>query len=382
MSGIYIHIPFCEQKCGYCNFYSICEPSLLKAYLPALEKEMEMRSDYLSGKKTQSLYIGGGTPSLLSPNEIEKIIKKAATIFHLDTEAEITLEANPNSLTEAYIRRLKNTRVNRLSIGIQSFFNEDLQVLNRLHSSQQAENCIIFAKKNGFENLSVDLIYGFPGLTLEKWKQSLKKVNGIPHLSCYQLTLERGTPLYRQIKQNVYPSLSEDESLEQYAYLTDFAKTNHYIHYETSNFCLSGYASRHNSTYWENEKYIGLGPGAHSYDLLHRQWNLSNVKNYISFLDNIPDKKSFETLAENILFEKENLTPDMRYNEYIMTSLRTIKGCDLSVIQTQFGKKYVTHLKKHLPTIKPEYYELTDKKFRLNETGSLFADFIASSLFI
>lgn len=382
MSGIYIHIPFCKRKCAYCNFYSVCDTKLIPDYVSALKKEMEFRADYLSGDITQSLYIGGGTPSLLTLTEIQDIIDKASAIFKLHSIAEISLEANPDSLSEDYIRKLKDSSVNRLSIGIQSFFDEDLQTLNRLHKTEQAQRCIAYAYKHGFTNISADLIFGLPGLTLQKWKQNLEKLKDIPHLSCYQLSLEKGTDLSENIRKKKYILPSEDEIMDQYAYLISFTKSNNYIHYETSNFCKTGCESKHNSAYWENKKYIGLGPGAHSYDLFHRQWNVADVKAYISFFNNISNHKQYFTTAEGTLFEKETLTPDMRYNEYVMTSLRTLKGCDISYIQCYLGNDYVNYLHKQLESIQTDYYMLTKETLVLSEKGRLFADFVASSLFI
>ncbi|HOS15658.1 MAG TPA: radical SAM family heme chaperone HemW [Bacteroidales bacterium] len=382
MSGIYIHIPFCKRKCVYCNFYSVCDTTLIPAYVSALKKEMALRAAYLSGDITQSLYIGGGTPSLLSIAELQDIIQKASFIFSLNSTAEISLEANPDSLSEDFIHKLKDSGINRLSIGIQSFYDDDLQTLNRLHKAEQAERCIDYAYKHGFTNISVDLMYGFPSLTLQKWKQNLEKLKDIPHLSCYQLSLEKGTAMLENIRKGKYILPSEDEIMEQYAYLMSFTKSNQFIHYETSNFCKPGYESKHNCAYWENKKYIGLGPGAHSYDLFHRQWNVTDLNTYISFLNNISDPEQYLATAENILFEKETLTPDMRYNEYVMTSLRTLKGCDISYIQQHLGNDYVNYLYKQLKNVQTDYYMLTKKTLLLSEKGRLFADFVASSLFI
>ncbi|MDD2623030.1 MAG: radical SAM family heme chaperone HemW [Bacteroidales bacterium] len=382
MSAVYIHIPFCVRKCAYCTFYSVCDTSLISAYVSALKKEMWFRSAYFTGELAHSLYIGGGTPSLLSINHIQDIIHTVSSIFKLDVGAEISLEANPDSLNEEYIRKLKDCGVNRLSIGVQSFYEDDLRTLNRLHTAKQAETCIDHAYKHGFTNLSVDLMYGFPGLSLSKWKHNLEKLKNIPHLSCYQLSLEKDTSLFESVRNKKHLLPSEDETMEQYEYLTSFAQSNHFIHYEISNFCKSGYASKHNSAYWENKKYIGLGPGAHSYDRIHRQWNIADIQKYISFMDNISDPIQYHTTAEDVLFEKEILTLDMRYNEYVMTSLRTLKGCKLSYIQSQLGNHYVKHLQQQLSSIPQAYYILTETDLRLTEKGRLFADFVASTLFI
>ena len=315
MSGIYIHIPFCIKKCDYCNFYSDTDLSLKDTFIVALEKEMELRCNYLKQAPIQTLYFGGGTPSLFSAADIDRIIDKLSRYFSFAEQCEITLEANPNSLTEDYLRSLKRTSVNRLSIGIQSFSDDDLHILGRKHTAKQAEECMYLAQKYGFTNLSVDLIYGFPGLNLEKWKHTLEKIKDIPHLSCYQLSLEHKTPLYRHIQDGSYQALSEEEIMQQYEYLIDFAKKHDFIHYETSNFCKKGCESRHNSSYWKAEPYIGLGPGAHSFDGQSRQWNVPDVNTYISFYEKVDSEQHSLSQGENILFEKEILTPDMRYNE-------------------------------------------------------------------
>ena len=224
MPGIYIHIPFCLKKCAYCNFFSVTDISLKDSFMDALLKEMEMRSAYLKKEIPTTLYFGGGTPSLLSSDEIQRVIDKAKILFNLSPQAEITLEANPNNLTEEYLKRLKETSINRLSIGVQSFFDEDMLVLGRIHTAKQAEDSIALAIKYGYENLSVDLIYGFPLFTLKKWKENLEKIKDVPHLSCYQLTLESGTPLCEQLNKKTYQYLSEEEIIQQYNYLMDFAK--------------------------------------------------------------------------------------------------------------------------------------------------------------
>lgn len=382
MSGIYIHIPFCIAKCGYCNFYSITDLSLKEHYLQALTKEIALRSTYLHNETVETLYFGGGTPSLLSPAEIETIINCIKQHFTVATDAEITLEANPNSLTKDYLQSLKSTCVNRLSIGIQSFHDDDLHVLGRIHTAKQAEDSLYLAQKYGFTNLSVDLMYGFPELTLEKWKQNLFNIKDISHISCYQLSLENNTPLYSYLQAEKYKSLSEDEIMQQYDFLIDFAKKNDFIHYETSNFCKKEYESRHNTSYWKREPYLGLGTGAHSFNGNSRQWNLPDLTTYITFFEHPLTLQQYIHLGKNKVFEKEILSVDMQFNEYIMTSLRTIWGCDLNYMKEKFGKKHIVYLQQQLKTLSPNYFCLTSNKLVLTEKGSLFADFIASQLFI
>lgn len=382
MSGIYIHIPFCVKKCEYCNFFSVTDVSLKDTFLAALEKEIALRAAYLPQDKIKTLYFGGGTPSLLSPDEIEKIINHIRAFFTLDKEIEITLEANPNNLTKDYLLLLKDTSVNRLSIGIQSFHADDLRLLGRIHMATQAEACISWAQACSFTNLSIDLMYAFPGLTLEKWEYNLSRVKDIPHLSCYQLSLEPTTTLYRAIQTGHYKDLTEEESILQYNYLTAFARKHHFIHYETSNFCKANYTSKHNISYWKAIPYLGLGPGAHSFDGNSRQWNVADVHTYLRFFSQALDPQRYLAEAENTVFEKECLSTEMKYNEYLMTSLRTMWGCDLAYVQSHFGETCLSHLYHHLANIHPKNYTLTKNTLILTETGSLFADCIAASLFI
>lgn len=379
MSGIYIHVPFCFQKCAYCNFYSITNFSLKNRYIHALEKEIKFRASYLDSTDIQSLYIGGGTPSMLSVSDIERIINYINKFFSLSPHAEITLEANPNNLTDSYLSELKTTAINRLSIGIQSFHKDNLKILGRIHSDKQAEESINLAYKHGFSNLSVDLMYGFPGLDLSKWAYNLSKLKDIPHISCYQLSVEKNTPLYKQIATQKYPLVVEEYIEEQYQYLIDFAKKHGFIHYETSNFCKKNRESKHNASYWKGIPYLGLGPEAHSFNRTSRQWNFSNVENYIFLLENA---ENYSETVQNALFEKEILSTDMQYNEYIMVSLRTIWGADLQYIQQQFGKQYLFHLHQQLKKVKPAHFKIQSNTLFLTEEGGLFTDLIASTLFI
>ncbi len=379
MSGIYIHIPFCSQKCAYCDFYSISDFSLKNRYVQALKKEIKFRASYLNSTDIQSLYIGGGTPSMLSASDIEQITNYIDKFFSLSPQAEITLEANPNNLTNSYLSELKTTAINRLSIGIQSFHKDDLKVLGRIHSVKQAEKSINLAYKHGFSNLSVDLMYGFPGLNTSKWEHNLHKVKDIAHISCYQLGIKENTPLSQQISTQKQRLFLEKQIKEQYFFLIDFAKKHDFIHYETSNFCKKNREAKHNSSYWKGIPYLGLGPGAHSFNRTSRQWNFSNVENYISLLENA---ENYSETVQNALFEKEILSTDMQYNEYIMIRLRTIWGADLQYIQQQFGKQYLFHLHQQLKKVKPAHFKIQSNTLLLTEEGGLFADLIASTLFI
>lgn len=382
MAGIYIHIPFCLQKCSYCNFYSESDISLKDKLINTLLTEIKLRASYLNNETVRTIYFGGGTPTLLLPNEIQQMIDAVFSLFQLSDEIEITLEANPNNLTEEYIKQLSATAINRLSIGIQSFYDNDLQTLGRIHTAKQAKESILLAQKYHFNNLSIDLMYGFPGLTLEKWKYNLNKIKNIQHISCYQLTLEKKSLLYQKIKNGILLSTPEDEIIEQYHYLISFAKKHRFIHYETSNFCQENFESKHNTSYWQDALYLGIGPSAHSYNRESRQWNISDNKAYITFFENLLSSEDYDLKGENVVFEKEILTTDMRFNEYIMTSLRTIWGCSLDYIQQHFGKSYLKHLQQQLSNIQPDFYILSPSSLRLTEKGNLFADYIAASLFV
>ncbi|MDR0368569.1 MAG: radical SAM family heme chaperone HemW [Bacteroidales bacterium] len=382
MSGIYIHIPFCVNKCSYCNFYSSTKLTLKQPFIAALCREMEWRKGYLQQDAAQTLYFGGGTPSVLTPKEIEHIITSARQTFGLLPNAEITLEANPNNLNETYLKQLANTSVNRLSIGIQSFFDSNLQTLGRIHTATQAEKCIELAYKYGFPNLSIDLMYGYPQLTLEQWYTNLMKAKDVPHLSCYSLSLEPNSALFRQVSKKHLLLPDEEQVIEQYRLLKDFAKTHDFIHYETSNFCKPNRFSKHNTAYWQDEMYVGLGAAAHSFNRTHRGWNIANVEDYIRLINRITSADSCPKEAESMLFEQETLSPVMRVNEYIMTSLRTMWGCDLNYIKAAFGKYFLLLLMHNLKDVPVQYYSLKDDTLLLSDEGSLFTDAIACTLFL
>lgn len=280
MAGIYLHIPFCKSKCAYCAFYSTADARLKNEFLSALEKELIIRRDYLGGDKVETIYFGGGTPSLLSSEEIDKILKIIRLYFDIDDDPEITLEANPDTVDAFYLEKIRKAGVNRLSIGIQSFFDDDLDYLSRRHNSEHALRVIADAKDAGFDNLSLDLIYGIPTLTDGKWRRCLDIffASGAPHLSAYSLTVEQGTALERRISRHLCADVDEEQSVRQYEILCDRAAAEDFEHYEISNYARRGFRSRHNTAYWNGTKYLGLGPAAHSFDGKSRQWNVSNVK--------------------------------------------------------------------------------------------------------
>ena len=320
MPGIYLHIPFCKQKCHYCNFYSLASLKYRDVFVDALLKEMHLRRDYLHDKQISTVYFGGGTPSLLHPGEINRIIRQIEELFDLDSHAEITLEANPDDLSTEYLKALKtDTAVNRLSMGVQSFFDNDLRYLHRVHDGNLARKAIEMAKQIGFENMTIDLIYGIPTLTDAKWEKNLEIFfdYNIPHLSSYALTVEPKTALWVLIERQKLKNTDEDQSVRHFEILLEQTRQHGFEQYEISNFALPGFYAKHNSTYWLGGHYLGLGPSAHSFNGLSRQWNVKNMKQYIE-LNSI----------ENIVLEKEVLTEGQRYNEYVMTSLRTSWGCD------------------------------------------------------
>ncbi len=374
MPGIYLHIPFCKQKCHYCNFYSVVSQKYRNGFVDALLHEMALRQNYLTDKKIKTLYFGGGTPSLLRIDEINRIIKAIEKGYELDESAEITLESNPDDLSIEYLHGLKrNTRINRLSIGVQSFFDDDLTYLHRVHKGDAARNSIEQALSAGFKNITIDLIYGIPTLTEEKWRTNLSIFfdYGLPHLSSYALTVEPKTALQLLIKKRKLTEVKEDVTVKHFEILLKMIKKQGFIHYEISNFAKTGFYSKHNSIYWLGGNYLGLGPSAHSYNGFTRQWNVSNLKQYTTA----------NTVAK-IIKEREILTEKDRYNEYIMTSLRTVYGCDAEHIQNVFGKKAREKFEVEINTFEKEGKVTKNNEiYTLTDYGKLFADGISAALF-
>jgi len=374
LAGIYIHIPFCKQKCHYCNFYSTVSLKYRNEFYNALIREIESRIDYLVTEEVNTIYFGGGTPSMLSIQELSNIIKALYNTYNVANDVEITLEANPDDLTKEKIYDIKkHTSVNRLSIGIQSFFDDDLVYLNRVHNSDEAQKSIEAALVAGFDNITIDLIYGIPTLTDKKWRENLVRFfdYGIPHLSSYSLTVEEKTALDVLIKKQKLANINEEQSISHYKILIEETDKKNFVHYEISNFALEGSYSKHNSIYWLGGHYMGLGPSAHSYNGIARQWNVMSVKRYCE-----------EANPVNIIEEKEVLTVDQVYNEYILTSLRTSWGCDIEHISNVFGNKYYSHFLKNIDkVIKENKVTCTGNIYTLTSMGKLFADGISSSLF-
>ncbi len=374
MAGIYIHIPFCRQKCHYCNFFSIAGTRGKEGFLEALLREAELRREYLAGEIVSTIYFGGGTPSLLTSVEIAVILDRVRSLFAVTEDAEITLEANPDDVSPEKAREWAGLGINRISVGIQSFFDDDLHYLNRVHNGQQALESIRALKEAGFANLTADLIYGIPTLTDEKWKQNLEVFfsQDIPHLSAYALTVEQKTALDVLIRKGKYQPVDEIHSVGHFRILLEEAKAHDFIHYEISNFAREGHYSRHNSLYWLGGRYLGLGPSAHSFDGHSRQWNVSNLGKY----NELKDYQSF-------IKGKEVLTPVQRYNEYVMTSLRTIWGCDTVHIENVFGLEWKNEFLRGVEKfIGRNHLRREGTRFFLTDEGKLFADGISSDLFL
>ena len=373
MAGIYLHIPFCKQACNYCDFHFSTSMKMKVHFVQAIIQEIELRKDVFANEFISSVYFGGGTPSLLSKQDLDSIFEKLYKSFKIDADAEITLEANPDDLTFEKIQQLKDSPVNRLSIGVQSFRDEDLKYMNRAHNAIEALNSIKMAQDEGFQNITIDLIYGTPGMSNEDWKYNLRKsfALNLPHISSYALTVEEKTPLYYQIlKKNIGP-IDEQQSADQFKILMDEMLINGYEQYEISNFCKDNLYGKHNSSYWKKDYYLGLGPSAHSYFGNSRLWNISNNIKYIKAL--------FESQLPLV---KESLNTQEMYNEYVMTSLRTKWGCNLIEIEKDYSMSFSHYFKAQIKSYEINGYVFENKGiYTLSEKGKLIADRITSDLF-
>jgi len=373
MAGIYIHIPFCKSKCHYCNFFSVASLSGKNIMLPAIEDEILTRRKYLDGEEVETIYFGGGTPSILSAKEINHLLYTVIENFEVAEDVEITLEANPDDLSLEKLIELRKAGINRLSIGIQSFFEEDLEYLNRVHDAPQAIASVQYAQAAGFRNITIDLIYGIPTLSDERWISNVLRATSldVQHVSAYALTIEARTPLEWMIRKGRAKPVDEEQSIRHFKLLSALMHENGFIQYEISNFCKEGWFARHNSNYWNGKKYLGVGPSAHSFNGETRQWNTAGIASYIAGVKNGSGP-----------FGMETLTTFQHYNEYVMTSLRTIWGCRTDDILKRFGEKYSLYFRElagqHL---KKGLLILTDGVFTLSAKGILMADAIASDLF-
>jgi len=372
MSGIYIHIPFCKQACHYCDFHFSTSMKKKDDMVLALAKEIAMRKNEFSTEMVETIYFGGGTPSVLTNEEIKFLISEVYKNYSVVENPEITLEANPDDLSTERILELSKSPINRLSIGIQSFYEEDLKMMNRAHNSAQAINCLTEATKY-FDNISLDLIYGIPGLTDEMWKKNIETALsfGIPHISSYALTVEPKTALRKLIDTGKIAEPQDEVASNHFMILVETLQKNGFIHYELSNFGKENYFSKNNSAYWLGKKYIGIGPSAHSYDGEKRGWNVANNSLYLKSIQN-----------DELPIETETLTISDRYNEYIMTGLRTIWGVSLERIETEFGAEYLDYLTNQSQKfLDDDLLFIENNILKPTPKGKFLTDGIASDLF-
>lgn len=374
MAGIYVHIPFCRKVCYYCDFFFTVSLKQKSNLADCLKRELSIQKNYLENQVVKTIYFGGGTPSVFTPKEISGILSVITDNFLLDNDIEVTLEANPDDLTESYLSELSKTNVNRLSVGVQSFHDEDLVWMNRRHTGQEALKSLQLSREFGFNNLSADLIYGFPLLTSEKWKSNIQTLIDleIKHMSCYLLGIEPKT-VFGVLKNKGKLKIASDEfCAEQFSELIQTTRAAGYLHYEISNFCKPGYFSRHNTSYWNSETYLGIGPSANSYNGHSRQWNVKSIGDYINSIE-----------KGVVPAESETLDIISRYNDYILTSLRTIWGIDPGYITTNFGVTCKDHfIKESKRFVSSGELYTREGKYFLNESAMLVADHITSQLFM
>ena len=372
MAGIYIHIPFCKRRCIYCDFFSTTQSEKKAEYVHALVRELEMRKDYVGEEEIETIYLGGGTPSQLSQEELEEIFTYIYKVYKVTPDAEITLEANPDDLTPEYVSMLRSLPINRISMGIQTFQEETLKLLHRRHTARQAIEAFRRCREAGFQNISIDLMYGLPGETLETWEQDLQQAIDLhpEHISAYHLIYEEGTTLWNLREQNKVEEAEEELSLTLFKTLIERLTKAGYQHYEISNFCLPGLHSRHNSSYWTGKKYLGCGPSAHSFDGISRQWNVSSLGKYL------------EGIRSNQLdFELEELDLYTRYNDFVITSIRTCWGMPLAQLRTTYGETLYNYcLRMAKPHIEQGVLEIKEDTLKLTPQGIFISDGIMSDL--
>lgn len=372
MAGIYIHIPFCKQRCTYCDFYTEVAPQFIPSIIDSMIKEIDIRKDYLHNSVINTIYFGGGTPSILHSGQFSDLFDAINNRYLVAKDAEITFEANPDDLTSEFLASIRSLPFNRLSIGIQSFDDEDLKRINRRHISKQAVEAVVKAQAAGFTNISIDLIYGLPFQTIESWERQLDKAFSlhIQHISAYGLTYEEGTPLWKQRESGKIKSVDDLTMNKMYLLLLEKMKQNGFEAYEISNFSLPGFRSRHNSSYWKQEPYLGIGPSAHSYDLLSRQWNIASIQEYIRAIN-----------SGTLFFEREELTLNDRYNDFVMVSLRTSEGIDVTLLRLEFGSELTDYCLKNIKTfIDSEQVYYSEDKLRLTASGIQISNLILIQL--
>ncbi|WP_298532145.1 radical SAM family heme chaperone HemW [uncultured Algibacter sp.] len=380
MAGIYIHVPFCKQACFYCDFHFSTSLKKKDTLIKCLIEEIELRCHELENNVIETIYFGGGTPSLLTNKELRILIESIKKHYSVIENPEITLEANPDDLSENRIIELSESPINRLSIGIQSFFDDDLKSMNRAHNARESQVCLEYASKY-FDNITIDLIYGIPDMSLEKWNKNLDKALsfGVNHISSYALTVEPKTALDTFVKKGIYPPIDEELALQHFNALVAKIETNGFVHYEISNFGKPGYFSKHNTSYWQGKSYLGIGPSAHSFYGNTRSWNVSNNTKYIQSIQ----KGKLPSTTE--LLSKQD-----QFNEYVMTGLRTIWGVSFKKIETDFGLDVLQHLKvSSLKFINQDLLELTNfleeehtSTLKVTKKGKFLVDGIASELFL
>lgn len=374
MAGLYLHIPFCKKLCHYCDFYHVLSAGDHNSFIDALSAEVEIRKEYTETDEISTIYIGGGTPSVLSLNELTTIMNLIRNKFRIHDNAEITIEINPDDVEVTYLSGLKRLEINRISLGVQSWNDQDLKLLNRRHDAAGAQIALEQVLDAGFNNVSLDLIYGIPGMTIEGWSRNLEITfsKDIKHLSAYHLTIEKGTPFSKMKEKGLLAEVDEETSIAQFNMLIEKAEESGFLQYEISNFALPGYHSVHNTNYWKQVSYIGLGPSAHSFNGYSRQWNVSDLKQYIKALKS---GKAF--------YEKEELDNRTKFNEYIMTSLRTMWGIDLDYVESIFDKEgydYLINLADKY--IKYGLMKQEKNTLVLTNQGKMISDNIISELII
>jgi len=372
MAGIYIHIPFCKQRCTYCDFYTEVAPQFIPPIIDSMIKEIDIRKDYLQNSIINTIYFGGGTPSILHSGQFSDLFEAINNRYQVSKDAEITFEANPDDITPEFLESIRSLPFNRLSIGIQSFDDDDLKRINRRHTSKQAVEAVARAQAAGFANISIDLIYGLPFQTIESWERQLDNAFSlnIQHISAYGLTYEEGTPLWNQRESGKIKSVDDQTMNTMYMLLLEKMKQNGFEAYEISNFSLPGYRSRHNSSYWKEDPYLGIGPSAHSYDLHSRQWNIASIQEYIRAVN-----------AGTTFFEREELTLNDRYNDFVMVSLRTSEGIDVSLLKLEFGSELADYCLKNIKTfIDSEQVYDSEGKLRLSASGIQLSNLILIQL--
>lgn len=369
MAGLYIHIPFCKQACHYCNFHFSISLKQKEALMQAIHQELELRKSDLDSNALESVYLGGGTPSILTGKELDQLFESISKHYKVLPDAEITIEANPDDLSPEKIKAIKNTPINRFSIGVQSFQEKDLRWMNRAHRADESIQCLEEVQKAGFHNITIDLIYGSPTTHLVDWQNNLDIAFGfeIPHLSCYCLTVEPQTALDYMVRKGKSKPVDEQAGITQFEILMKIAPQKGYDHYEISNFAKPGYHAIHNSNYWKGKPYLGIGPSAHSFDGHTRSWNIANNSKYIKAIKQ--QEKWFET---------ETITPSMQFNEYVMTRLRTKWGCQLSDIPSSFQQHFLSNI---TPFVEQGTVKKIGQIYKLTNEGKLITDHISMSLF-